>query len=147
MDVLGDTEDAIAAYECELKKNETTSKAMSYLMVYGLLQAIDLQYEAVDKIINSLKIKSIHNYNQYSKFIQIRHDLAAHPFSKPEGKIKHSYFIIQNNLSLKNISYYKITSNKADSCAGEHHLNVKKYLDERRIHMKNVLSQLIGKII
>lgn len=77
LDVIEDTEDAITAYQ---EKDFGDDKPSHYLAVYGLLQAIYVQQDAVINLCESLGIKdNIKNYPKLKEIREIRNDTVGHP--------------------------------------------------------------------
>jgi hypothetical protein len=86
LDVIEDTEDAITAY----KENDFgEGKPSHYLAVYGLLQAIYVQQDAVINLCEALGIKDkINNYPKLIEIREIRNDTVGHPTKRDQKKGK-----------------------------------------------------------
>jgi hypothetical protein len=77
LDVIEDTELAIASYEAGESR---TSDGSRYLAVYGLLQALFVQQDAVFNLCESLGIpESLGNYPRLEEIREVRHDSVGHP--------------------------------------------------------------------
>ncbi len=86
LDVIEDTEDAISAYT---EKDFGEDKPSHYLAVYGLLQAIYVQQDAVINLCESLGIKDeINNYPKLKEIREIRNDTVGHPTKRDKQKGK-----------------------------------------------------------
>lgn len=84
LDVIEDTEEAIAAYTA---KEFGESKSAHYLAVYGLLQAIYVQQDAVINLCESLGIReSINNYPKLKSIRETRNDIVGHPTKRDQRK-------------------------------------------------------------
>src|SRR5438552_140615 len=77
LDVIGDTDLAIKAYT---NKECGTSKGATYLAVYGLLQALFMQQDALMNLGESLGIDDkIENYPRLKEIREIRNVSIGHP--------------------------------------------------------------------
>jgi hypothetical protein len=77
LDVIGDTELAIAAYTSQKMGSD---KGSVYLAVYGLLQSLVLQQDAVFHLCESLDIKGIRGkHPRLEEIREIRNDSIGHP--------------------------------------------------------------------
>ncbi len=87
LDVIEDTEDAIMAYSEQDFGEE--DKPSHYLAVYGLLQAIYVQQDAVINLCESLGIKDkVNNYPKLKEIREIRNDTVGHPTKRDQQKGK-----------------------------------------------------------
>lgn len=84
LDVIGDTEIAIAAYNA---KKMDSGKGSLYLAVYGLLQSFVLQQDAVFHLGETLDIKGIRSkYPRLEQIREIRNDSIGHPTKRDRTK-------------------------------------------------------------
>ena len=93
MDVIEDTEAAISAYRATSDHPENVDRL--YLHLYGLLQALYLQQDAIGVIHQALGIK----YNRCEELCEIReirNDACGHP-SNRRGK-ESGFFIVKLSL-------------------------------------------------
>ena len=94
MDTIADTEEALESF---LKKDtDSSDKGRNYLRIYGALQALFVQQEAVANLHESLKIPYIEN-SSLEKIRHIRIDAAGHPTKR--GNKKAFNFITRLTLS------------------------------------------------
>ncbi|MDE0009631.1 MAG: hypothetical protein OXU36_00715 [Candidatus Poribacteria bacterium] len=94
MDTIGDTEEALESF---LKKDTNDSdKGRNYLHIYGALQALFVQQEAVANLHEALKIPYIED-SSLEKIRHIRIDAAGHPTKR--GNKKAFNFITRLTLS------------------------------------------------
>jgi cellobiose phosphorylase len=77
LDVVGDTELALDAY---LKHPEIKSTGLCYVHVYGALQLLQLQQDAVDHICRALRITA-KNSPKLPHIRKIRNSSVGHPFA------------------------------------------------------------------
>ena len=87
MDTVDDTESAILSYE----RSDDSDKGMLYLLIYGLLQAMYVQQDALANLVRALSPKE--NYEIGSepeaKFIRdIRNSTVGHPTKRGEANTK-----------------------------------------------------------
>jgi len=86
LDFIENTEDAISAYT---EKDFGEDKPSHYLAVYGLLQAIYVQQDAVINLCESLGIKDkVNNYPKLKEIREIRNDTVGHPTHRDQQKGK-----------------------------------------------------------
>ena len=94
MDTIADTEEALESF---LKKDtDSSDKGRNYLRIYGALQALFVQQEAVENLHEALKIP----YTEDASLEKIRHiriDAAGHPTKR--GNKKAFNFITRLTLS------------------------------------------------
>ncbi|MGI0015141.1 MAG: hypothetical protein ACREBU_17140, partial [Nitrososphaera sp.] len=84
LDVIEDAEQAIAAFTAG---EFGESKTALYLAVYGLLQALYVQQDAVIHLCESLGIKErINNYPKLKEVREIRNDSIGHPTRRDQKK-------------------------------------------------------------
>lgn len=82
LDVIGDTELAFAAYD---RLPEPKDDGAAYILVYGFLQALVVQQDAVRHLCEALDI----SYSLDPRLVKIRgirHDAIGHPTKQGEGK-------------------------------------------------------------
>ena len=149
MDVIEDTELAIQAFSDKVFE-EDNRKGELYLAIYGLLQAIYVQQDAIMSLSESLGIaEKINSYERLIEIRNVRNDAVGHPtkrgFGKKGNKKKVSYnFITQLSLtkhgfdllSFSNEGEYKSEYiNTTELIADQH-----KYIMEILKRMKNKLQ-------
>jgi len=100
LDAIEDTKFAIDSYVAVESGND---KGQLYLLVYGVLQALFLQQDAVNNLCEALAIPVEHSkYPKLKKIRKIRNDSIGHPTKRGESKGKHSYhYISRMSLTLK----------------------------------------------
>lgn len=115
LDVIGDSELAIDAYSARSFGEEDGTE---YLAIYGLLQALFLQQDAIRNLCESLGIpRLIENYPRLQEVREIRNDSIGHPTKKDRNRgrkkkdqpIFSYHHISRSSLSPKGfqlISYY-----------------------------------------
>ncbi len=106
MDVIGDTELAIKSYE---DTKEKIDDGKTYLFIYGLLQSMYVQQDAVTNIRKTLNVPPFNKDEEEKlKYIrEIRNDIIGHPTKRERGDVKRSNFITRRGLSLKSVTLIK----------------------------------------
>ena len=92
LDVIGDTHSAITSY---LNSEWPDDTGLRYIYLYGLLQAMFLQQDAVKDMSKSLEINYPEN-EELKKIRDIRNDSIGHPTNRGNGKSHH--FISQASM-------------------------------------------------
>ena len=115
LDVIEDSNLAIKSYP---RLNIRDSSGDCYLVLYGLLQALFIQQNAVEHLCESLKIRKLtDDYPRLKEIKGIRNDSSGHP-TKRGSKNKPSYHFISrvtlNHAGFKLLSTYYAGSNKSD---------------------------------
>lgn len=99
LDVIGDTELAIASYRA---KKPDADMGTRYLAVYGLLQALFLQQDALFNLCKSLSISdSINNYPKLKEIRETRNMTIGHPTKLNRNKKISYHFISRITLNMK----------------------------------------------
>jgi hypothetical protein len=95
LDIIGDTELSFGAF---LKQREVMDEGEKYILVYGALQALFIQQDAVNNLAEALKI----NYSPDPLLVhirEIRNDSVGHPTKRGGGRGKAFNFIVRISLS------------------------------------------------
>lgn len=95
LDLIGDTQIAIDAYP---KLFNLKEKGISYLIVYGILQTLLLQQDAVKHIGDALDVK-VKLPKPLETIRVIRNSAAGHPGHQKENGLSKSSFIIRMSIS------------------------------------------------
>ena len=137
LDALTDAEDAIIAYKELMDSGKEYNKALCYLLIYGVLNAIFLQHEALKKIYHILDIK----FNSLSEITKYRHNLVVHPFSKAQDGETKSYSIVQGELFLKQFNYQEY--NHSDYKEATKNCNIQDLLCKRENEYKKMCDEIL----
>jgi hypothetical protein len=89
LDVIRDTESAFDAYA---DWSEVSDAGARYLLLYGILQALLLQQDAVKKVCEAFQ-SSLSFSLSMNKIREIRSDSIGHPMSRRKDKIHQANFI------------------------------------------------------
>jgi len=95
LDTVGDTELAIRAYE---QSRKPPTAADLYLLVYGVLQALFIQQDAVENLCQALVIDYVPD-RLLKEIRDIRNDSTGHPTKRGGGKGRAYNFIGQSSLT------------------------------------------------
>lgn len=95
LDIIGDTELALTSYRNMVRPTDDGEK---YLLVYGLLQTLFVQQNAVRHLAEVLDI-SIGEDPNLNRVRDIRNDAIGHPTKRRSGKKQTSHFISRSSLS------------------------------------------------
>ena len=141
MDTVEDTEEALESF---LKINtDSSDKGRHYLRIYGALQALIVQQEAVKNLHEALGIQ----YIEDSSLEEIRHiriDAAGHPTNR--GKKKAFNFINRATLSSQSfqlITYYRTNSGNGKLDSKRENINVPDLIAAQKNVFVDVLNNII----
>lgn len=140
MDTIEDTELAIGAYE---KSSDPPTVADVYLLVYGLLQALFVQQDAVSNLCQALVVDYVPN-NLLEEIREIRNDSTGHPTKRGSGK-GHAYsYIGRSSLTKKGFDLVTNYPDKRPSLF--RHINIESLINDQRGAIQNVLAEVIKKL-
>ena len=109
LDVIEDTELAINTY---FNKKCGESAEECYLAVYGLLQALFVQQDAVINLCESLGIPNpLNRYPQLGKIRKVRNDSVGHPTRRGAANKPSYHFISRPTLTHDGFQHLSIDSN------------------------------------
>lgn len=140
LDELGDTCVGIIAY---LDESSSISKHMSYIIVYGVIQALILQQDSVFHLCEALNFpRKIDNYPQLKEIREIRNDSVGHP-TKRNKKIASTHHISRVSLSREKsqlISFYEDGTKKVLSIV------IPKLIEKQQRDLISLLNYLISEL-
>ncbi len=142
MDAIADTENSISAYPLgkELEK-QITDKGTIYLLIYGLLQSMFLQQDAVINLAEA--IGSPLNLKDYPKLVnvrEIRNNSIGHPTKR--GKSKKLSFHFINYRSVK-LSGFRLMSSKAKQETEFKDIDISELISDQRYSISCMLKKMI----
>ena len=136
LDVIGDAELAIDAYA---SGEGGQSDGDRYLSLYGLLQAIVLQQDAVQDICEALDIKvDLSDYPKRTQIREIRHAAAGHP-TKRRGQPR-SHFIARATMSLGG---FELLTAYDDGRSKMEPVSVSELIKDQREYVTKILSTVV----
>jgi hypothetical protein len=95
LDVIGDTELAIDSYMDDI--NDPVTDGQKYLILYGILQVLFVQQDAVKHIAEALELP----YEEeplLSHIRELRNDSVGHPTKRGQGKGKSFNFVVRGSM-------------------------------------------------
>jgi hypothetical protein len=144
LDVIEDTEEAVTAY---MAKEFGESKSAHYLAIYGLLQAIYVQQDAVINLCESLGIQEkIDSYPKLKKIREIRNDIVGHPTKRDMRKGQPTSYHHLARITLTQ-SGFKVASYFADGSPTKfREIDTPNLVAEQRRFISTILAALIGNL-
>jgi hypothetical protein len=143
LDVIGDTTLAILAYPNLCKTVQVQDAGASYLIIYGILQTLQLQQDAAMKISNILGIE-IKLPKPLVDIKIIRHDTAGHPFLRKEKNLSNSSFI---NRSFLSPVFFELMTTSSNSKEHIDHTSITVNVPQLIKIQEQYLSEVLTKVI
>jgi hypothetical protein len=139
LDVIRDTELGLDAYS---KWEGVSDVGQRYLLIYGVLQALLTQQDAVKKVCKVFQYP-ISFPPPVEKIRQIRSDSIGHPTSSKENKISKAHFIQHISLSRNGFTLLTVSS---DSKYHTQEVDISELMNEQRRVLDSMLQDLIEKL-
>jgi len=147
LDVIGDTELAITAY---LRREFGESTEVRYLAVYGLLQALFAQQDAVKFLCTSLGMPEKDPLKKYPRLIEIReirNDTIGHPTMRDRQRKREKppsyHFISRPTLTHDGFQHVSFDSNgKLDF----EDVSIPDLIEDQRTCLSEILTSVIGEL-
>lgn len=138
LDVIGDTELAIETY---LSSPEASNHGGQYLLIYGILQILFVQQDALQHIADALRFP----YKPRPELFDIRdirHKTVGHPTKKdrPKTAPKSWHHISRPSM---NGTYFQFLSTYEDGRVEFATVNVRELIIKQRHVVRNVLSEVV----
>ena len=143
LDVVEDTELAIAAY---LDREFGESDGAHYLAVYGLLQALFIQQDAVRYLCESLgMLNPLDNNSRLEKIRDIRNDTIGHPTkrNRKRGQPTSYNFISRHSLKSNRLELMSLFSNGTPKFAD---VSIPDLIAEQRTCLSEILTSVISEL-
>jgi hypothetical protein len=141
LDVIGDTDLAIASY---LNGEYRKSTGAEYLAKYGLLQALNIQQDAVFHLCESLKMPNPRdNYPRLKEVKDIRIKSIGHPTKRKKGQLTSYHFISRITLTPDGFELLSFDSNgelRAED------IPVPNLIEDQKICLSEILTSVIGEL-
>lgn len=141
MDTIEDTEEALESF---LKLDtDSSDKGRNYLRIYGALQALFVQQDAVKNLHDALKIPYTED-KALDKIRNIRNDAAGHPTKR--GNKRAFNFISRPTLSSQGfqlITYYRTSSRNSKLDSKHEDINVPDLITTQKSVFVDVLNNTI----
>jgi hypothetical protein len=140
LDVIRDTALALEAY---LKMDALSVIGEKYLLVYGVLQVMEVQQDAVKFLCESLAIP-YSRPQELSDIRAIRSDAIGHPMNRPEDKVIKSSFIQQFDLNQQEFTLLTVFSDKRQY--RRRHVDIVRLLSIQRKALEEKLDDIVEKL-
>jgi|SRR3990170_4171017 len=143
LDVIGDTEQAITAFEAGEFGDSTAGR---YLAIYGLLQAIYVQQDAVDNLCEGLGIpENIKKYPTLLQIREIRNDVVGHPTkrNRPKSNPTSYHHISRSSLGSTSLNIFSFSGNGTSK---HRSINILGLVSEQKKYISAILSTLTGRL-
>lgn len=140
LDLIGDTELAIAAYH---QTSQSDDEGDRYLLVYGILQALFLQQDAVRDLCEALIIKYVPD-PILKNIREIRNDSIGHPTKRGSGQGTAFNFISRAGLS--KAGFDLMTTYPDGKSPSFTHINVPSLIENQQQILIHALSRVVEKL-
>jgi hypothetical protein len=140
LDIVGDTELALDSY---LSQSHVDDPGLCYLHVYGALQLLQTQQEAVRHICDALGIAA-RTSPKLPHIREIRSSSVAHPAKQKEDKTLKSNFIVRSSLSHHGFTLMTVYSD--ETRYSQRHISIPSLVTEQRDTLRGVLHEVIAKM-
>ena len=139
LDAIEDTKLAINSYVAIESGND---KGQLYLLVYGVLQALFLQQDAVNNLCEALAIPVERSkYPRLQEIRKIRNESIGHPTKRNQSKGKHSYhYISRISLTLKG---FDLLTYFHDGKFESKYISIEECITDQDKYLKDILSAVI----
>lgn len=140
LDTIGDTELAIDAYNAS---GNPDSDGAAYLVVYGALQALFIQQDAVENLCQALAIIYVRD-SRLKDIREIRNDSAGHPTKRGGGKGQAYNFISRSSLTKGGFDL--VTTYPDNRSRLFRHVSIPSLIASQRGILQNVLAEVLEKL-
>jgi hypothetical protein len=140
LDIVEDSDQALDAY---LKQPETINPGLCYLLVYGALQVLQVQQDAVEQICRALGIPPTRSHN-LTHIREIRSSAIGHPTAQSEKKIKKSNFIVQTSLSQYGFTLSTVYSDGTPYSSRQ--IDIPTLVELQRVDLRDALTGVVNKL-
>jgi hypothetical protein len=138
LDVVGDTSIAIESYLTTMKPK---SDGETYVVIYGILQVLFVQQDAVEHIADSLNLQYTPDA-LLTEIREVRNDSVGHPTKRGSGKGSKFNFI---NRSSMGATGFQLMTTYADRMEPQfRHIDIPKLINTQRTKLTKILSQIVS---
>ncbi|MCX5801286.1 MAG: hypothetical protein NTX17_07870 [Candidatus Eisenbacteria bacterium] len=140
LDLIGDTGLALDAY---VKHEEAENYGGKYLLIYGVLQALFLQQDAVENLCEALKL----DYTPdplLNEIREIRNDSTGHPTKRGGGQGRTFNFI--SRISLSKVGFDLMKTYPEDRTPFFQHVSIPSLVARQREILQRTLSAVVDKL-
>ena len=137
LDVIGDSDLAISAY---INSEFGTDDEEKYLRLYGVLQALFLQQDAVTNLCESLGLpNNLTSYPKLKEIRDIRNDSIGHPTKR--GNHKSYHFISRASITKTG---FQLISDYGNNKTTFEDISVIDLIEEQRKYLSEILKKVIN---
>jgi hypothetical protein len=138
LDAIGDTELAIEAYTTHPEPSDDGQK---YLLIYGILQTLFLQQDAVQHTIDSLQLQ-YDTRRDFHDIRQIRNKTAGHmtKLDRPKSLPQSSHHISRASM---HGGYFQLLSTYEDGSVEFSSVSIRDLISKQRRAVKRILGQVV----
>jgi hypothetical protein len=140
LDLIGDTELAIAAYD---RTPHFGGEGGGYLLIYGILQTLFLQQDAVRNLCAALKIGYVPDA-MLEQIREIRNDSVGHPTKRGGGQGSAFNFI--SRVSLSKFSFDLMTTYADGTAPLFRHIDVPSLIKNQQQILLRALAEVLEKL-
>ncbi|MBQ5469361.1 MAG: hypothetical protein IIT54_01925 [Acetobacter sp.] len=146
--VLEDISEAIEVYKNYARKEKELDLGTKYLMIYGVLQVLFLQQNALKDLCDALNYKQVditkENNPKIYEIREIRNDIAGHP-TTGRGSSKYTTYLSRHscyytNLSLRKIQYQETENDEFID------VDIISSIDTQEKFIKEQLEKILSKL-
>jgi hypothetical protein len=141
IDIIDDVESAFDAYVANEFPTETGER---YLRIYGAMQGLSLQQDAVRDLVKAINPTKKIELNDVLKDIrEARHASVGHPTQLKRGGMLSTHGIVQNSIrkdGFELLSYPSVTD------AVLQYVPVRGYIEKQRIETKRTLAEVVTEL-
>jgi len=143
LDVIDDVEWAIDAYqECEFP----SSPGEQYLHIYGLLQALFVQGDAVEHFVSAIRPGvSIGAKDVFKAIREERNDAIGHPTKRGFKKGELSTHLISRTTMSKN-GFDLVSFLDSNENASIRHVNIRELIEKQRAEVTRIMSEVVKEL-
>ncbi|MFX0201940.1 MAG: hypothetical protein ACFFCW_38000 [Candidatus Hodarchaeota archaeon] len=140
LDVIGDSTLAIESYSTRSIESEP---GQMYLLVYGLMQALVLQQDAVRDMCEALGFKEdIRSYPLLFEIRRIRHDTAGHPTKTLATKNRFEAYHHISRITLRQDGFQLLSSYRNGSFETRD-ISIPKLLNDQKKYVTRILRKIV----
>jgi hypothetical protein len=141
MDVIGDTELAFSNYLSDIDK--PTQQGELYYLIYGIIQALYVQQDAVRHLSESLDL-GYKNNHVLRKIRDLRNNSIGHPTERSHGAEDTSYNFITRGTMKR--SGFMLMKSFVDGNTTFIDIDIPKLINDQRAVLENVLCDVVEKL-
>ena len=144
METVEDAQVAVEAYRQLESSREWVDKGNLYLVVYGVLQAMYIQQDALMNLAKALDFPyRIDRYPGLKKVREVRNKIVGHPTDYGRGRTESWYAINRRSLSLDSFKVLESTDQGHNQMI---QIDIRETLSDNEVFVRQALEELKGKL-